>query len=164
MAPLYRRGDIVSLSRSQTSTIRVLGPAQLAGELHRVELNGRVFRYEARLGESPEDIAAGVLAQLRLQTVVSSAVDGDTVALVGERGIPFELDVSANLEAVRVVESVMGENNELWRVMKAIEFWTRDPVTRETIAVTKATARMLSGSTVRDFFDTEIQTLVAGAT
>jgi len=157
---LYRRGDVVSLSRSQTSRVTVAGSSDA---LQQVTLNGRPYSYQPAGVETAEALAEGLARALADQTVVNVERLDAHLMFIGDLGRSFTLTVGSNLAVELLMGAVQGRTSELYRVQSAREFWTRDPESREIISKTIAVARVVGGGQIAHLFDDEIQTLVEAA-
>ena len=142
---LYRRGDVVSLSRAQATRFSVASVPGAPDTPYTVTLPvndvGRAFEYLGQPGQTEAEVAAGLLAVLLdQQTVYSAALDEDSsLVVVGKLGVSFAVSSSPNVtssgiwSAVSAVEGHTGRQIGPIRILaptntleRLREFWTRD--------------------------------------
>lgn len=174
----YRRGDVVSLSRAQTSRVRVATAPAVPAEPYTLDLpiNGtaRAFSVAGTPGETRAQLAERLLAHLLdAQTVYSAAIDetGERIVLVGPIGVAFEATATPNLAldtpevSVLAVDSRSGGAIGPIRILEATstlerprEFWTR--VDGVLTARNLLRGRELDTSIVYDFDATWVLTVI----
>jgi hypothetical protein len=76
----------------------------VVGQLYYIDLNGQGYEYTAQLGDTTQDIAQGLWAQLKnAQFAVKASVSGSTLTLTAvEVGVAFTVGVAANMSTVSV--------------------------------------------------------------
>lgn len=119
---IYQRDDVVSLSRAQSSLVRVrAAPAGVETFTINLPINPgdlRDFTYQAQGGETAAEVTQALEQELAVQQSVYSVAIGprtDELMITGPLGTPFSVVVTSNLlltlyeEAVRAVNNQTGE-------------------------------------------------------
>jgi hypothetical protein len=174
----YGRGDIVSLSRAQSSVLEVLTAPVVPDEPYTVTLPingvGKAFTYLGTPGETVNDVASGLeLILLDQQTLYSVAVDQLIpwrLAIVGPLGIDFDGVVTANLDFSIFEVAVLGDPSGRLRVIhventleRLYHFWTRDRDGALT-GIQQLQVRELNSSRVFDVKSEEVLTVLERGT
>jgi hypothetical protein len=135
----YTYGDLVSLSRPQTSTVTVLSTPGGAGEDYSITVpineQPRTFTYTADGTETLDEIASALEAVLlNEQTAYSIAIGSPAwvLAVVGRSGQDFDVSTTANLLPALAEEAVEGARERPVRVLDAQTVYTR---TRDRVTV-----------------------------
>lgn len=177
----FRDGDVVSLSRGQTSAIEVTVESADPDQVFWVDLTyqERTHRFEwtAAGGETPEQIAAALEAVIfERQTYLESRLDIDRIELVSPFGESFDGETSAGLALVLVLSPTRfewdGRTITRCRVLESNNtngamriFWTRFPPVGanpgEVLRVQRLTVRELNRSTILDINANQVAVLVS---
>ena len=176
----FSRGDVVSLSRAQTTKVAILTTPLANGEAYSVTVpiapGIKTFTYTASLGQTLAQIAAGLLAVLlQQQTVYSVAIDPEQpteIVFVGPIGETYEVVTTANAGASLVAPAVLAIDHRTGEAIGPIrllevtdtlerlrEFVTRDR-DGNTLVRNQLQGREIGSSNVFDFDSSQVLTVL----